>query len=53
LAARSEPATQADPGGAISTASVWQARQPVYTRSVERWGHYATLFPELLQLPEA
>jgi len=48
------PATAApvEPAGAISTASVWQARQPVYTRSVGRWRHYAELFPELLQLPE-
>jgi tetratricopeptide (TPR) repeat protein len=35
----------------ISTASLWQARQPVYTRSVERWRHYAAHLPELLRLP--
>lgn len=53
LPAQSTTTPQADRGGAISTASVWQARQPVYTRSVDRWRHYATLFPELLRLPEA
>lgn len=36
---------------AISTASVWQARQPVYTRSVERWRHYAAYLPQLLKFP--
>lgn len=36
---------------AISTASLWQARQPVYTRSVERWSHYAPFLPELLRFP--
>ena len=32
----------------ISTASLWQARQPVYTRSIGRWRHYAQHIPELL-----
>jgi tetratricopeptide (TPR) repeat protein len=32
---------------AISTASVWQARQPVYTRAVERWKAYLPHIPEL------
>lgn len=26
----------------IATASVWQARQPIYTQSVGRWRHYAS-----------
>ena len=30
----------------IRTASVWQARQPVYSRSVGRWHHYYELAPE-------
>jgi tetratricopeptide (TPR) repeat protein len=30
----------------IRTASVWQARQPVHTRSVGRWGHYYDQVPE-------
>lgn len=37
--------------GAISTASLWQARQPIHTRSVERWRNYAQYLPELLRLP--
>lgn len=36
----------------ISTASLWQARQPVHARSVQRWRHYAPYVPELLQLPD-
>lgn len=34
---------------AIATSSLWQVRQPVYTRSVGRWEHYATDVPELLR----
>jgi hypothetical protein len=32
---------------AIGTASLWQARQPVYTRSIGRWRHYAPYVSEL------
>ena len=32
---------------AIGTASLWQARQPVYTRSIGRWRQYAPYVPEL------
>jgi tetratricopeptide (TPR) repeat protein len=32
---------------AISTASLWQARQPIYTRAVHRWQAYAPHIPEL------
>ncbi|MDE2092029.1 MAG: sulfotransferase [Gammaproteobacteria bacterium] len=31
----------------ISTASLWQARQPIHRHSVERWRNYAKLLPEL------
>ncbi|MGH8113961.1 MAG: sulfotransferase [Rhodanobacteraceae bacterium] len=31
----------------VQSASVWQARQPVYTTSVGRWRHYAPHVPEL------
>lgn len=45
------PATAAalpsDPPSSISTASLWQARQPVNTHSVGRWRHYASLLPAL------
>jgi tetratricopeptide (TPR) repeat protein len=34
---------------AISTASVWQARQPIYASSVGRWKHYVSYVPELGQ----
>lgn len=40
------------PTTAIGTASLWQARQPIHTRSVGRWRHYAEHIPELAQLPE-
>lgn len=39
------------PASAISTASLWQARQPVNTRSIGRWQHYAPHVPELMKLP--
>jgi hypothetical protein len=32
---------------AIGTASLWQARQPVYRSSIGRWRHYAPHVPEL------
>ncbi len=32
---------------AIGTASLWQARQPVYTRSIGRWRQYAPYVSEL------
>ncbi|MGH8157152.1 MAG: sulfotransferase [Rhodanobacter sp.] len=32
---------------AITTASVWQARQPIYNSSVGRWKHYLPYVPEL------
>ncbi len=37
-------------GGAIVTASAWQARQPVYASSVGRWKNYAPYVPELARL---
>ncbi|MDE2155706.1 MAG: sulfotransferase [Xanthomonadaceae bacterium] len=39
-------------GGPIRTASLWQARQPIHTRSLQRWRAYAPHVPELLQLPD-
>jgi hypothetical protein len=37
-----------DAGGApVQSASVWQARQPVYSTSVGRWRNYAPFVPEL------
>ncbi len=34
-------------GHSITTASLWQARQPLYTRSVQRWRRYLPYVPEL------
>ncbi len=36
----------------VTTASVWQARQPVYARSVGRWKNYAPYLPELAALAD-
>lgn len=36
----------------ISTGSLWQARQPVYGRSVNRWRSYLPYVPELLRIAE-
>lgn len=36
----------------VQSASVWQARQPVYRTSVGRWRHYAPYVPELAQFGE-
>lgn len=33
----------------VTSASVWQARQPVYSTSVGRWRNYAQYVPELAQ----
>jgi len=43
-----EPA--AEPPSIVTTASVWQVRQPVYTHAVERWRRYAPYLPELTAL---
>jgi len=37
----------------VRTASVWQARQPVHTRSVGRWGQYYDQAPEFFTLLSA
>jgi len=34
----------------ITTASVWQARQPIHTSAVDRWRRYAEYLPELTAL---
>jgi len=39
--------TPAKADSAIATSSVWQARQPVYQSSVERWKAYLPYVPEL------
>lgn len=47
----SEMRAAGDPASVISTASLWQARQPVHSKSVNRWEHYATHLPQLLSFP--
>ena len=42
-------AGDAKTSASISTASLWQARQPVYTRAIGRWRNYAATVPELLK----
>lgn len=37
-------------GRAVTTASLWQARQPVFRTSVERWRRYEPWLGELRQL---
>ena len=41
--------SESDGRNAISTASVWQARQPIYLGSVGRWRQFAPYLPELLE----
>jgi tetratricopeptide (TPR) repeat protein len=41
------PRTAAAAAAAITTASVWQARQPIYHSSVGRWRNYLPYVPEL------
>lgn len=40
-------------GQTLTTASVWQARQPIYTRSVGRWRSYVAFVPQLESLFES
>jgi hypothetical protein len=41
------------PRGAVRSASPWQARQPVYATSVERWRRYEPRLGEFRELPSA
>lgn len=41
-----------DESAPVQSASVWQARQPIYRTSVGRWRHYAPHVPELTQFGE-
>jgi hypothetical protein len=42
-----EAGDASDGASAISTSSLWQVRQPVYTRAIGRWRAYAPYIPEL------
>lgn len=41
-----------EPANFINTASLWQARQPIHGKSINRWEHYAPFVPELSKLRE-
>ncbi|MEO8802070.1 MAG: sulfotransferase [Rudaea sp.] len=52
------PAPEEDSAGkesttTISTASLWQARQPIYTRSIGRWRNYAAHVAELMEFSDS
>ncbi|HET9819231.1 MAG TPA: sulfotransferase [Rhodanobacteraceae bacterium] len=49
-AAAGNVATDRRSDNVISTASLWQARQPIHTRSVNRSEHYLPYIPELSRL---
>jgi tetratricopeptide (TPR) repeat protein len=42
--------TGSDAPSAITSASQWQARQPIHQHSIERWRNYADDLPELIKL---
>lgn len=44
--------TSSETPQAIATSSLWQARQPVYARSIGRWQRYVSDVPELLRFQE-
>ncbi|MGH8091462.1 MAG: sulfotransferase [Rudaea sp.] len=46
----SEGDATTEESGVITTASVWQARQPVYLTSIDRWKRYAPYLTELQTL---
>lgn len=47
IGAREDATTAREDAAPVQSASVWQARQPVYSTSVGRWQHYAPYVPEL------
>lgn len=53
LASHAVDASIVESGSTLSTASLWQARQPVYSTSIGRWKHYVSHVPELLQFKDS
>lgn len=47
---RDAVAADAPDADVITTASVWQARQPVYASAIGRWRRYAEFVPELTEV---
>lgn len=52
IGAPADGRSPSDESAPVQSASVWQARQPVYSTSVGRWRHYAPYVPELAQFGE-
>jgi len=50
LPARAEAREEPAQAQVITSASMWQARQPVYRSSIGRWRAYAPFLPELERL---
>lgn len=53
LPTRSAGSQTAGSNSTISTASLWQVRQPVHSRSIGRWERFAQEVPELLNFKTA
>lgn len=53
LPSRSAGVQTTESNPTISTASLWQARQPVYSRSIGRWKRFIQEVPELLKFKTA
>jgi len=49
ISAAAKSDDSSSPPAAITSASMWQARQPIYRSSVERWKNYLAYVPELEQ----
>lgn len=52
IGAPADGRSPADESTPVQSASIWQARQPVYSTSVGRWRQYAPYVPELVQFGE-
>jgi tetratricopeptide (TPR) repeat protein len=52
IAGSADVSTAPAASSSISTASLWQARQPVYASSVGRWHNYLPFVPELAAFAE-
>jgi tetratricopeptide (TPR) repeat protein len=52
IGVRMEKQGRSNESAPVQSASVWQARQPVYRTSVGRWRHYAPYVPELARFGE-
>ena len=53
LSTHADGVLPAPSASSVSTASLWQVRQPIHSGSVGRWQRYASYLPELARIPEA